>query len=353
MKRRWRWLAQALVAAAVVYFIVTYLARYWTQVRAYLWSIRPLPLVLSALVFLLFYLLQGGAWWLLLRGFDLPSSFARASATWSRSILARYVPGNVFMFLGRAWMSYRQGLDVARVSAAMVYEQALGLASALLTVALLLPFWHYHRGGMALALLAVPVLVALMHPRIFTPLATRVLRLLKREPLGAGLPFVQVLGLLGYYVVSWLVAGLAAWLLANSVTGVGVAALPVTVAAYAFAYVVGMAAFVMPSGLGVREAVLAASLAARLPGSVALAWALLLRLWQTLIELLYVAGAVLVGRSEGSGEGAAAVVAPRAGETPVLTAVGEAQTPAPPAGETPAPAPAPAPTAAVGEEEPT
>ena len=102
-----------------------------------------------------------------------------------------------------------------------------------------------------------------------------------------------------------------------------------------------------------REAVLAASLAARLPGSVALAWALLLRLWQTLIELLYVAGAVLVGRSEGSGEGAAAVVAPRAGETPVLTAVGEAQTPAPPAGETPAPAPAPAPTAAVGEEEPT
>ena len=32
--------------------------------------------------------------------------------------------------------------------------------------------------------------------------------------LGAVLPFTQVLGLLFYYVASWLVAGLAAWLLA-------------------------------------------------------------------------------------------------------------------------------------------
>ena len=101
MKRRWRLLAQVLVAVAVVYFIATYLVHYWAQVRAYHWSIRPLPLALSALVFLLFYLLQGGAWWLLLRGFTLPSSFACASATWGKSILARYMPGNVFMFLGR------------------------------------------------------------------------------------------------------------------------------------------------------------------------------------------------------------------------------------------------------------
>lgn len=296
MKRRWMRLAQVLAVVVVVYFIAAYLAHYWTQVRAYHWSIRPLPLVLSVLAFAVFYLLQGGAWWLLLRGFSLSSDFRRASATWGKSILARYVPGNVFMFLGRAWMSHRQGLDVARVSAAMVYEQALGMASALLTVAILLPFWQYHRGITMLTLVAVPVLVALMHPRVFTPLASRVLRLLKREPLGVALPFPQVLGLLFYYVASWLVAGVASWLLAAAVTGLGVAALPVTIAAYAFAYVVGMAAFVLPSGLGVREAVLAAALAVRLPGSIALAWALLLRLWQTLLELLYVGSVTLVDK---------------------------------------------------------
>jgi uncharacterized membrane protein YbhN (UPF0104 family) len=111
------------------------------------------------------------------------------------------------------------------------------------------------------------------------------------------LSFSWVIGLLCYFLVSWLIVGLAAWLLATAVTGIGAGALPVIVAGYAFAYVVGMAAFIIPSGLGVREAVLAASLAARLPGSVALAWAVLLRLWQTLVELLAVAGVTLADRA--------------------------------------------------------
>ena len=51
---------------------------------------------------------------------------------WGKSILARYMPGNVFMFVGRAWMSHAQGLPLERVTAAMVYEQALGVCSALL-----------------------------------------------------------------------------------------------------------------------------------------------------------------------------------------------------------------------------
>jgi uncharacterized membrane protein YbhN (UPF0104 family) len=300
-------IAQVLAIAIVAYFIVSYLVHSWSKVRAYQWSFRPLPLVLSLLAFLLFYLLQGGAWWLLLRGFRLRSSLPTASATWGKSILARYVPGNVFMFLGRAWMSRRQGLDLARVSAAMVYEQALGLSSALVTVALLYPFWRHHGRIAAWSLVAVPFLVALMHPRVFTPLAARLLRVLKREPLGAALPFAATLGLLCYFVVSWLVAGAAAWLLAASVTAVGARELPVIVAGYAFAYVVGMAAFIFPSGLGVREAVLAATLATRLPGGVALAWAVLLRLWQTIVELAYVGGVSL-----GEARGGAAAVAGRA-----------------------------------------
>jgi hypothetical protein len=265
-------------------------------VSAYHWSVRALPLLLSGLAFATFYSLQGGAWWLLLRGFHLRSDFRRASATWGKSILARYIPGHVFMFVGRGWMSHRQGLDVVRVGAAMVYEQALGVASALLTVAVLLPFWHYHRQLTTPMLFVVPLLVALMHPRVFRPLANRVLRLLKREPLGAVLPFAWVLGLLFYYAADWLIAGLAAWLLAVALTGVGISALPVTIAAYSFAYVVGMAAFFLPSGLGVREAILATALAVRLPGSIALVWALLLRLWVTMLELLYVGGVVVADK---------------------------------------------------------
>ncbi|MEI6452148.1 MAG: UPF0104 family protein, partial [Actinomycetes bacterium] len=76
------------------------------------------------------------------------------------------------------------------------------------------------------------------------------------------------------------------------------------IVANALAYVVGMVAFIFPSGIGVREAVFTASLAKRLPGGVALAWALLLRVWVTVIELafvgLVVAGEALLRRGRGA-----------------------------------------------------
>jgi hypothetical protein len=132
----------------------------------------------------------------------------------------------------------------------------------------------------------------MLHPRIFGPVAAWALRLLRRPPLDVTLRFAVVLALLWYYVASWLLAGVGAWLLARAVTGLEVGALPIVVVAYALAYVVGIVAFIFPSGIGVREAVLTASLARQLPGGVALAWALLLRLWVTAIELVFVGLAV-------------------------------------------------------------
>lgn len=280
--------AQLLLLAAILYFLVAYLRRSWTSIEGYDWTMRPGWLFLSALAFLAFYFAQAFAWWLLLRGFQLDSPLSVATATWAKSILARYLPGNVFMFVGRAWMCHAQGLSVERVSAAMVYEQALGVCSALVMLAVLFPFWEYRPGLTALGLIALPILVGLLHPRVFGPLAARLLRLLRRPPLGVVLPFGRVVALLVYYTATWLLAGAGAWLLGRGLVDLPVEALPLVIAAYALAYVAGMAAFIFPSGIGVREAVLTASLARWLPGGVALAWALFLRLWVTVVELGFV-----------------------------------------------------------------
>lgn len=281
-------LVQALIVAATVYFLVAYLRRSWDSIEDFDWTFDAGWLVVSGVAFLTFYFAQAVFWWLLLRGCGAPSPFWLAASVWGKSILARYVPGNVFMFVGRAWMSHSHGLPVERVTAAMVYEQALGVCGALLAVAVLFPFWEYRPGVTALSLLAVPVLVALMHPRIFGPVAGWALRLLQRPPLKVTLGFGAVLGMLCLFTLDWLIAGTGAWLLARAITGLGVDDLPLVIVAYALAYVAGMVAFFIPSGIGVREAVLTASLSKELPGGVALTWALLLRLWVTVVELVFV-----------------------------------------------------------------
>jgi uncharacterized membrane protein YbhN (UPF0104 family) len=281
-------LVQAVIVAATIYFLAAYLVRSWGSIEDFDWTFDAGWLALSGVVFLAYYFIQAVFWWLLLRGCGAPSPFWPAASVWGKSILARYVPGNVFMFVGRAWMSHARGLSVERVSAAMVYEQALGVAGALLAVAVLFPFWEYRPGVTALSLIVIPVLVVLMHPRAFGPVAGWALRLLHRAPLEVTLGFRAVLGMLCLFTLDWLVAGAGAWLLAHAVTGLGVDSLPLVIVAYALAYVAGMVAFFIPSGIGVREAVLTASLSKELPGGVALTWALLLRLWVTAVELVFV-----------------------------------------------------------------
>ena len=290
-------IAQYVLLAVALVFVALVLSRSWDDVQAFDWSFHPAWLVVSGLVILAFYTLQAFGWWLVLRALALHVPVRWAAAAWGQSIVARYVPGNVFMFLGRALSSQRRGLDLRRLSAAMVYEQALAFCAALVTLGLLFPFWEYHPGLMALSLLGIPALLALLHPRAFVPLADRLLRLLHREPLGAELRFGRVVALLCYYVAAWFVAGFACWSLARAVADVGVDALPAVTVAFVFAFVVSMVAVVFPGGLGVREVVLAGALGNTLGAGVALAWAVLLRLWQVAVELCFVGLATIVERA--------------------------------------------------------
>ncbi len=173
---------QVLLVAATVVFVALALARSWGEVTAYDWTFRPEWLAVSAAVLFAFYCAQAMGWWLLLAGFGLRPGVLTTWAVWGSSILARYVPGTVFMFVGRAWLHHGQGLDLPRVGAAMVYEQALQLSAALVTVALLWPFARVDAAWAAWSLLAIPPLLALTHPRVFVPLAGRALRLLHRAP---------------------------------------------------------------------------------------------------------------------------------------------------------------------------
>ena len=298
----WR-VAQAAFVVVVVLFIVRYLRHAWPAVDAYRWRLRPGLLVASAVLVLLYYLGSALVWWLILVRSGLRAARTPVVATWGKSILARYVPGNVFQFVSRAWMSHRQGLDVDRVSAGMVYEQVLNIAGALAVTAALFPLWHFERSDTSWALLALPAIVVALHPRVFARLAAVALRLVHRPPLTQVLPFRAVLGLLLAFAGLWLVAGLAMWTLAAAVAGVGGSAYPAITAGFAMAFVAGMVVFFVPSGIGVREGVLAAATATVFAGGgVALAWALLARLWQTALELAFVAVAALLDRRRATGD---------------------------------------------------
>ena len=291
--RKWGGLA---AGALVLGFLGWALIDGWSAVADYDWNVQPGLLALACVVLLVFYLASGLGYVAIVGRLHHGGPGLRVTlAIWAKSLLGRYVPGNVLMVVGRVVLSYERGIPRRVTLAATVYEQilALGVAAAggVAFVAL------YDGGGARTWLLAlVPLGLLCLHPRVFGPASAYALRLVKREPLPRLIPAGPLVALLAWYALTATLLGLGVWLLVRSAAGPEAGG-PVFVGlAFLLSFAVSTLVFIFPSGLGVREGVFALALALNLPGSVAVALSVGVRVMLTTVELVFIAIAVLAGR---------------------------------------------------------
>ncbi len=138
----------------------------------------------------------------------------------------------------------------------------------------------------------LPVGPVCLHPRVMTWLASLVLRVFRRAPLDHEVSFSVVLRSLGAALVSYVCYGVHLFLLVNSLVDPDLGTLILLTGAVSIGFTVGLVAFLLPSGLGAREAVLigAMSLLLTLPESAAMT--VVSRMMFTLADLLAAGAAV-------------------------------------------------------------
>ncbi|MCU0307191.1 MAG: flippase-like domain-containing protein [Thermoleophilia bacterium] len=286
--------AGLLVLAALGWTLV----RGWSTVSTYDWELSPGWLVAGVVILLGFYVVTALAYEEILSNLHQPLPPERVTVSvWAKSLLGRYVPGNVMLVVGRVVMAEATGVPKRVTLAATAYEQVLAIGAAA-SGALLIVLEHGSAPvGAAVWLLAlIPVSLVVLHPRVFRPASTWILARVGRAPLVTFLSGRQVVLLLGWYVVTTVMLGAGVWTLVRAAAGPEAGG-PIEVGAgFLLAFVVAMIAFIFPSGLGVRDGAFALVLAQNIPGSVAVAVAVGVRFALVLIELVFVAGAVLWGR---------------------------------------------------------
>jgi hypothetical protein len=292
--RRWGGLAAGLL---VLGFMAWALVDGWSTVSSYDWDLEPGILVLGVLVLLAFYLTSALGYGAIVDRLHHPGPRPLVTLSiWARSLLGRYVPGNVLMVLGRVVLSHEQGVPRRVTLAATVYEQALSLGVAAAGGVIWIA--AFAGGGDArLWLLAlVPLGLVLLDPRLFGPASSWLLRKAGREPLPRLLATRPLLGLLGWYAGIAVLGGLGIWLLVRSAAGAEAGGPAFVGLAFLLSFAISMIAFVFPSGLGVREGAFALALAQNVPGGVAVALSVGSRLVLSLVELAFIGGVVLLER---------------------------------------------------------
>jgi glycosyltransferase 2 family protein len=263
------------------------------------WQFSPGWLALCLASLLAFQLLHIEAWRLMLRALGGEVEPRRARAIWSATLLARYVPTNVLMAVGRVALCEREGVSKRVTLASVVYEFALTVITALalaMYLVLKLSWFDSHELLRYLAI-AVPLVgLVCLHPAIFHRVADHLFSRLGREPLPLSLGFGRVLEFAVLYLLSFVVAGCSVLAMAHALHPLSAGDSAFAIASYGLGYVAGVIGFVIPGSLGAREAGVALGLSAVLPGAVAVAVAIAVRLLQMGVEVLYAVVTPLLAR---------------------------------------------------------
>jgi len=301
LKRALRWLVTIAVVAMVGYFFAVTLARNWDDVAAadigFDWT-----WVLSTLLFAGAVLVTGLLWGRLLRRLDGTRIAAtEAMAVQTLSWLLKYVPGQVGSVVNKVLWAGKRGISRTVVIISFVYENVLLLIASLVpsTLILLLVLGVDLFGENPVTLL-VPLLALIpLGLVMWKPFFHRMVNLAARRTLKSEVPeeyFLstpQTLASIAEFLLPRLVNAVGFVMLAATVTEVTPAEWLPFGAAYVLAGGVGLLALFVPSGIGVREAVIVLILSQYTTTAQAIIIALLARLLSTLgdavVALVYIA----------------------------------------------------------------
>jgi hypothetical protein len=292
------------LAVLIFGFLVLTVIDQWSEIQSEGVHFHVVWLIPALAILTLYYAISALGWDITLRFLGHPIGLGRAQVAWGQPLLARYVPGSILYVLGRVLLSERAGVPRRITVASIVYEQAISATSAIVVAAYFI-IKHPDLQGTPIrwaVLLLIPAAIALLHPKVFGPLANRLLRAFGRDPLPAVIPLHGVISLIVFYSLNWIVVAFGIYFTARSVTFIPFNDLLLVGSAQAIGYFAALVTLVLPAGLGVRDAAFAWAVKAALPGrSFALGSliAIVVRGVMTVGELIYVALVTALGRREG------------------------------------------------------
>lgn len=286
-KGRARKLIATLVIVASIGFVFAGIARDFDRVElsgiVWLYIARAAALLLTA------YLIRALAFGVMVRTMDASAPVTVAGRVFLASQLGRYIPGKVWQVAGAGYFASEAGISASASLIGTAYYVVIhNLIGGLLGLWVLLQLSDAGQSVDALAALlgAGALVLAFASSPVFTRLVEWVGKKTGRELRAKAIPIWAVLVVVASSLFVWGLFGLAVVdVFRGAVPGSPVPDILVATSTIAAASVAGLAVLIVPSGLGVREAVFVAAFSGSYTLAEAGVVALVLRVLMSGIEL--------------------------------------------------------------------
>jgi hypothetical protein len=208
------------------------------------------------------------------------------------SQLGKYVPGSVWPVLMQMEAGRNRGVNRRTMIAGNLLSITINCCVGIALACALLPFYDSHAiSRYWWALLVLPVLLILLHPRAMPLLLDRAFLLIGRAPALDRLDPRAELRAVAWAMLSWVALGLQLGVLAAAVAPGRPSLFILSIAATAFAIPLGVLFVPAPAGAGIREVILLLVLSTALRPGPALAVVLASRAVLIVCDLVLAAGA--------------------------------------------------------------
>lgn len=272
--RRGMGLLQGLGTVTILAVLAFTLYRNRTQFEEATFSFDYGLVALSFVLWVGSYLLFALGWHLVLRGLGSPIGWWKASRVWILSQGLKYIPGSLAYALGRVYMAREEGVRGVPATIGFALENLLPLVTAVLVFVALLPFGLVQGFPLVFAPVALGILLGLV---LGLPLFLGRLSAVWPGVGKVSLDYFAMGLLLAFYLLVWLVVGLACYFSFRSL-GQGFSLGPLQVLGlYALSWAAGFVAVFAPGGVGVRDGMLILLMSGSIPLPMAVLGAALVR----------------------------------------------------------------------------
>ena len=282
--------ASFLLVGLILFFLIRVLYRNWLQVKSFDFSFAWSSLVLSFLILLAYLFFRVYIWKVMLHKMKVSLGFRTCLKISFLSTMGKYLPGKVWLVLGKVYLAGKEGISKPIALASAVLEVVLELTAS---IAFFLVFMATRPGmkslsGNLISIMgfAVAAGLVMLHPKVFYAIINTALKWMKKETIQAAIGYSGMIQLFSYYLLLVLVQGIAFYFFINAICLLPLNTLFGLSASLAAAGALGTLSVFAPSGLGVREGVLALLLANYVVSPIAVLISLLARIWVILGEIV-------------------------------------------------------------------
>ena len=279
-----------LIVGLIFYFLMRFLYENWQEVSAYDFQLNYYYILISFPVLFGFFIMRVYCWRLVLKKMGIVLSMKKSIKISFFSMMGRYLPGKVWMVMGKVYLSGKEGISKKEAFASVVMEIVLEIVASIFF------FFFFLFAVMEQPLLSPKVIYALgmimivglviLHPKVFYKILNTFLSKWKGEKVKECIGYKDIIQLFLFYNFVILSQGIAFYFFVNAICYVPLDKILGLTGSLAIAGVLGTLSIFTPSGLGVREGVLSLLLSAYVISPIAVLISLLARIWVTIVEIL-------------------------------------------------------------------